>query len=778
MLAILPLAGFVLFLLLWSSTVCWRRSVILAATSWAICSVVITETLSLAQWLNTSGLFRVWLVLDVSLVACWLYRRRSREVQAGPRMQAAAGQDFKNINALLVFGILLIVLLTGLVALFAPPNTHDVMSYHLPRIVHWIQNESVTLYPTHDMRQLHMAPGAEFLMLQLHTLYSGDRLDNLIQWFALLGSALGVSLIAQQMGGSRRAQIFATLICVSIPQGILQASGAKNDFLLAFWLVTLSFFLLEFKEKGSLLAVLGIGAAVGLAILTKGTAFIYVPPLFVILFAWPRTTGISFLKRSPLVLVLVLLLNTGHFSRNFSLYGDPLGPGAESPTGEFGYRNDKINLPTIFSNFIRNLALHTGSPYPKLSERMESLTRRILEVFNIDPDDPANTWSFTTFTVPKLVRHEDSAGNPIHLALVAVSFATVFMVKNLVKKRVLLLYMVGLVVGFLLFCALLKWQPWHTRLHLPLFVLWSVPIGVILSTAWPPVITNTLGVTLLVISAPFVLTNDLRPLLGSRNIFALGRAEQYFSAERNRRQPYLSAVEFISRHNWENIGLDSAEKMPFYNFFEYPLLALLNAGGGTIVRNVNVQNESAGIQNGYGNFRPEVVICLRCSTAPQKWQEYNLQGKLATVFQDVAVFADEGEFASYQEYRRELSAPYFSHTAKWADEWAGPVLVQALTADQGDSYLMLRGHADLAALSEPLVLRVFVDGREAGTETVTDPPFLIQMPVDISPGAHVVTILANEWFIPDAVYKNGDSRPLSYRLLDLDFKNQALNGNF
>jgi len=652
MLVIFPLAGFLLFFLIWRNTVCWRRSALLAATSWAIFSVVTTEILSLGQWLNTTGLLGVWLVLDFVLVACWLYYFQSKRVPTDPTMQATLGRDIKNINTVLVVGMLLVVLLTGVVALFAPPNNHDVMSYHLPRIVHWIQNESVSFYPTHDRRQLHMAPGAEFLMMQLHLLYGGDRLDNLIQWFALIGSALGVSLIVQQMGGSRRAEVFAALVCVTIPQGIVQASGGKNDFLLSFWLVVLAFFLLEFKHKVSFLSTFGIGAGLGLALLTKGTAFIFVPPLFLILFACPRNTFISLVKRSPLVLVLVLLLNCGYFSRNFSLYGNPIGPGVEAPTGEFAYTNAEINLSTVFSNLIRNLALHTGTPYPELTDTIENLTRRTLEVFNIDPDDPANTWSYQDFTVPDMTTHEDAAGNPLHLALLVVSLAAALVVKDLTKNRVLLLYMVGLVLGFLLFCALLKWQPWHTRLHLPLFVLGSVPIGIVLSAACPPVITKTLGVALLLISAPFVLKNDSRPLLGSRNIFAVDRVEQYFYQEQERRQPYVSAAEFISLHNWEKIGLDSVDEMPFYNLYEYPLFVLLNRGDGTTVRNVGVRNRSARIQHRYGEFTPEAVICLRCSTTLEKWQQY--PGKLATVFQRIVIFADEGEFANYREYRREF----------------------------------------------------------------------------------------------------------------------------
>ncbi len=65
----------------------------------------------------------------------------------------------------LLGGVAVIVAIVGVVALLSPPNSWDVMQYHLPRIVHWLQNRRVSFYPTHELKQLHMPPGAEYLML-------------------------------------------------------------------------------------------------------------------------------------------------------------------------------------------------------------------------------------------------------------------------------------------------------------------------------------------------------------------------------------------------------------------------------------------------------------------------------------------------------------------------------------------------------------------------------------------------------------------------------------
>jgi len=85
-------------------------------------------------------------------------------------------------------------------AVISPPNVWNAMEYHLPRITMWMSNRGVDFFPTPDYAQLIWGPWAEYAMMHMHLLWGGDRFVNLVEFFSLLGSVIGVSLIAKMLG--------------------------------------------------------------------------------------------------------------------------------------------------------------------------------------------------------------------------------------------------------------------------------------------------------------------------------------------------------------------------------------------------------------------------------------------------------------------------------------------------------------------------------------------------------------------------------------------------
>lgn len=630
MLVSLPLAAYIILLFVFRILgTGWRAAGMRAATVWSVLLLVIIETLSPFGWLTKAGLSAAWATIDIGMLL-YLYEALKKRGIAGlfsplPRTSSALGPG----DMALLFGVGVVIALVGVTALLNPPNTWDAMEYHVPRVVHWLQNRSVAFYATHNPRQLHMPPLAEFTMLTFHTLLHSDRFDNLVQWFSLVGSVAGVGLLAQTLGAGPHGQVLGAIVCVSIPQGVLQASGAKNDYVLAFWLVALAYYLCRFKQEHSWGSIAGAGFALGLAWLTKGTGYIFSFALLLLLpVAWPARVRILWVKRLPLVLLIAFGLNTPHLARNYHLYGSPLGPTAEF--GPYKYTNDGLTATALAANITRNLALHISTPSVAANRALERWIAKGIQALGGDIDDPRTTWHATRFHIPAPSTHEAVAGNPAHLLLIVLTLLLILASGPIRKAPDIVVYTLGLLLAFIVFCAVFRWQPWNTRLHLPLFVLWSATIATGLAWRWPRPLTLTLAVLLLALSGPYLLHNALRPLAP----LDADRLTRYFADNSDVRPSYTLAAEFLKRLGCRYIGLDAYGAPPY----EYPLLVLLGAHtGDTNVKHVGVKNETAIYASTDASFPPCAVICVGCSKSREKLEEYISAGQHLYLFQGVVV---------------------------------------------------------------------------------------------------------------------------------------------
>jgi hypothetical protein len=98
--------------------------------------------------------------------------------------------------------------------------------------------------------------------------------------------------------------------------------------------------------------------------------------------------------------------------------------------------------------------------------------------------------------------------------------------------------------GFLLFSAVFKWQLWHGRLLVPLFVL-GAPAAAVACAARRP-IALLVAVAALVGALP-TLQILQRPLLGERSILRQDRAALYFHGVPGLGQPGRQTLELVSR---------------------------------------------------------------------------------------------------------------------------------------------------------------------------------------------------------------------------------------
>jgi len=442
--------------------------------------------------------------------------------------------------------------------------------------------------------------------MHLQLLSGGDYYANLVQYFSMLGSLLGVSLIAEYLGADERGQVFAAVIAGTIPMGILQASSTQNDYVVSFWLVCCVYYLLLNEKSPSYRYSLGVGISLGLALLTKGTAYIYALPF---LFWWLCRASLfdwKLWKATIIIAIIAVAINLGHYARNVDLYGHPLGPGQEESTG-FKYMNECFTVSAFVSNIAKNLALHIGTPSDWVNETLEQGILLLHSVLAIGINDPRTTWSGTVFHIPRPSTHEDNAGNPLHLLLVLLSLASYLASKDCPRRRILGGYGVATVSTFLLFAFLLKWQPWHSRLHLPFFVLFSPFSAVVLSSWSKRRIADMLVIGLIIVSLPWVFHNKSRSLVSSSSVLITDRIEQYFVNRPYLEEPYMGAISFVKSTGCLDIGLFLG-----LDDWEYPLWVLLGWNSRSRIRleHVNVQNISAMKASTFNSFNPCAIITV------------------------------------------------------------------------------------------------------------------------------------------------------------------------
>ncbi len=581
-------------------------------------ALAITEIFGAFHLLRRGPLLAAWLLI-AGAAAISLYRRRP----------SLAHVRMKPVESAIAFLISAIVAVTGLTAWMAPPNTYDAMAYHMPRVVYWAQSGSVGFFPTTYYNQVSFPPLAEYLVLHTYVISGGDHFVNLLATLAFAGCIIGVSAIAAAMGVGSKGQALAALVCATLPNAILQASGAKNDTLLALWLVTMVYF-----------AVCGdvplAALSCALALATKGTAYVFAPPLM--LGAWWISRKGRPYRLAAWVVAACLLLNGPQYIRNIRLSGSPLGFDTPFGDGRLPWRNAHPGWKATVSNALRNLSDQLGTSSAARNQQVFQAVLRVHAMLGIDPQSPDTTWNDASYTAPLNTRHEANANNRWHLLLLAI--AAVYAAW---RDRRWLAYAASLVLAFLLFCFWLRWQPYGARLLLPFFVAGAPLGGFLLDRIRPMVLTLLVCLFLADTARLPALQNWTRPLRGPGNLFVTRRDDNYFAdiRQHHNEASYRAAVDRVARSGCNRVGIDI-----WLNQLEYPFQALLRE------RNPRVHFVHAPTSEPVCT-----VLCLDCAGNESKVTTYRnigppvVLGQFVLFLPERLAARDESEYIERRETR-------------------------------------------------------------------------------------------------------------------------------
>ncbi len=380
------------------------------------------------------------------------------------------------------FFVLLMLLGILVSALMFPPNNWDSNTYHLPRMIIWLQNHNIYHYPTHVFRQIYQPILSEVQLTWVYATFGPVNILNLQQFFYLIFSMVVAYIILKKLLGKKEVEFTDVAIALlSVSSAVLEASNTKNDILVTYFILNYIYcWVILIKEKR--LNVFIFVTSIALSVLTKGTSYVFLSSitvgfLLILLLnrgAFRPLINIENFKRFFIGVALVLFLLFPFYYRNISLSGNIY---CQDQKEKVFYQNEIITAKSVVSNSIKNISVQLCPPLNIFP--IYQIVQKIHLKFNLPSiNEPALNFAGFKFSIPEMkiknYFEEDSVPNFFLFfisCLVMVSAILNF------KKSGFRLWLCGIflfLLSFVIFSAMLKWQIWHTRLLIPAFVILSL----------------------------------------------------------------------------------------------------------------------------------------------------------------------------------------------------------------------------------------------------------------------------------------------------------------
>lgn len=592
-----------------------------------------TEALSLLNNFNYLGLFIFWSVVVLSLAVILLKNRTY--------LQYTKQEITRLIQCNKTFSIILSIflLLIWFQGLIYPPNNWDSMAYHLGRIVHWVANNNVDTYPTHIYRQIYDPPLAEFWVAQVCMLSKTDLFANSVQLLFTLGSLASVIGICKEFNFPKNATFIAFLFAFTTPEILLQSSSTQNDVVESFFILSSILFLIKAYKTETIPNILLGSLAAGLAILTKGVAYIYLPLAFLFFGIFYfikvlKSKRYGSLLKLAIIPIIILFINLGYYYRNYKLTHDLLGTPNEY------YFNESMSGKKAFLLVVKNMALHwavTPLVHP-LTHITDNVVKELHEMLGEDLADPKN--NSAPFSMGGIRHHEDNAANFPQVVMIIISL--VLFVKYKQYKTIALLLFLFPLLEFILFSLVLKYQPWHSRLQTPMFFMFAIPVGTFFTNGYANNLFKKI-ILFLVLFYGFcaIVFNPSRPYItcGLTNKITIidSRFDKRFTTRPYVKEDYQQVKKFIDEHKGQqNTGIimcggacDTWEYPLYYDIFSCP--------EKTVVPHLNVSNPS---KNASWNelFDKSKIEYIISDTKPDSIEYNGYSYKKAITFKAYSVY--------------------------------------------------------------------------------------------------------------------------------------------
>ncbi len=571
-----------------------------------------TELLSIKHNLTRTNIISFWTAI-LFLLICYILRYKLTQKYNFHIIKIHNLSYWKNKTLFSQCCIsIFLITVTFFLALSIVPNNWDSMTYHCSRIMNWVQNKSVTYYPTNNIRQTAMSPFAEYFNLLAYFLFNNDKTFNLLQWYSYTLNSIFIFLICKKLNLENKLCLLGTIIVLTTPIMIAESVTTQTDLFASVWVLFFFYLLIDFEQykkltlsKEIFFKIITCGSILGIAYISKPQNCTIMAILFIWLFIARliKKDKLHILISFILIAALfVLPFTIPSFVRNFYFAGNITAVNV-MPTVLIGTLDPKYIIVNIFKNWAQSSYVHGNTA---LNLVIIKLVHAIAAFFNIDINTKVISFSPDFDAAYTTSYHHDVASAPficIGLIFAAIFkiFSTILKIKNkekLTNKDALVYFILfSIIFSF----AQLRWQPWCTRLFIPSYYTATICIVLILNDFFSLAKYKD-SISFFITSASAILVYcSLTPIATQGEYFLHNRKQEtrlegYFE-NRKEFSEYSSIIDYIQQKKYEKIGIYLDE-----DAYEYPLWIGLKNRNTTLIQ-VVPNNKKASIS-------PECIIAI------------------------------------------------------------------------------------------------------------------------------------------------------------------------
>jgi len=559
----------------------FSKSLVVVPVAWGISIWLLTEGLSFTHSLTPKAISVFWLISAAVLV---IVAARFQVFQYLVKEIRACWHTFHNLPfsyRLLGYAITTIWLITLILAIVSPPNNWDSMTYHLPRVMNWVQNGSVEYYATGNGRQVVQPPLSSYATLQSIITTRQDYLVNLVQWVAGVWCLVVVGAIAKQLKASNGVAMLAVFFAATIPIGIAESTTTQNEWLMSLWVLLMAYLWLSYNSGRFTfrLVALASGGLIFCAAATKQQSLAFTTVFLAVLLVTVlfRQGFWRFLVMATTGVIGASLALAPQFIRNYLSFGSVL--------------SDPVMLEImtdqragISRSIPADLVVHAlfNVPVPHFIP-VEQLGNILLGPFGQSTRSVFSSWGLDRYLpFPGLQVHEDSAASPItfFLGLVALIWL-LWKYRDAVRRT----YAAASLTLYFAVFVVVSANIGSNRYLLTAMLMSSVPLAIWLHALGSRVLVPVTVATAIYASV-FVLFLEYRPILPNFEVFTTSREDLYFKARPELLAAYQGFADTVNAQRSgtpPTIGLFQG-----YDDWEYPLWVLSEAPWGAKIVHLGV----------------------------------------------------------------------------------------------------------------------------------------------------------------------------------------------